>query len=449
MRFYSFISRTCILSSMVITWNLNPILNRPISADWCQCVIFLLNILGIDQIPGEYWTAESLAIPDEFGMTWMDYQGYSQRSPGEIPQTGDLLVLLGGAEVVTVQEWSGEEHLVPVPVDVWAGHIGIVLDAKEVEFEQKAYFQIRLLSANWGVNANYLGVVGSCYNVDSSEFLVSRGDDKAKFFHETDPRKMRERMVNRAERWSQLGLAENGNSTLDGFPVTPSGFVSHVMRPVGNEPLVPLIRDISAELLPIEPKDLVSGDIVVIGRENNPGFGFIVEPGLVTGTRTWTGSLIHFLPGGKVSATEEWTATLSGTNWVRVASGGGSARIRFFRYRSLPGYLFLKTTDPLRVVNQDAQQQLELYLGNGGGSSLTMRSISIDLYRISEEVRTSPKPDDQYYKYLNDNVFKAGESQKIKIDISTILPGNYRLLVKYTLENDQEETAGEVLFSVK
>ncbi len=171
MTILSYSMRFLIAASLVIAGWIPPVNQRPLEADWCQCVIFVLNLLGIEQIPGEYWTASSLAIPDEAGKTWMNYQGYTQRPSGQIPKTGDLLVLSGGAEVITVQSWDCTEHLVPVPVDVWAGIYGIVLEAAQVEKEGQSYVQVHLLSANWGVSSRNLGVVGSCFNVDDSLFL--------------------------------------------------------------------------------------------------------------------------------------------------------------------------------------------------------------------------------------------------------------------------------------
>ena len=47
------------------------------------------------------------------------------------------------------------------------------------------------------------------------------------------------------------------------------------------------------------------------------------------------------------------------------------------------------------------------------------------------------------------DIFEAGESQKIHVDISPVMPGNYRLLVKYTVENERQEIAGEVLLTVE
>jgi hypothetical protein len=148
-----FFIRLLLASELVFSGFTPSVVTKPVSADWCQCVIFVLNLMGIEQIPGDYWTAASLAEPDKAGTSWMEYQGFTKRPVGELPLTGDLLVLAGGAEVITAQIWDGTEHLVPVPVDVWAGHIGIVENALKVKKDGIPYLQISLLSANWGVNA--------------------------------------------------------------------------------------------------------------------------------------------------------------------------------------------------------------------------------------------------------------------------------------------------------
>lgn len=437
-----------VTASLAIHSLLIPIINRPVSADWCQCVVFILTILGIDQIPGEYWTAASLAVPDENGQTWMDYQGYTIRPSDQIPQTGDLLVLAGGAQVVTVQEWNASAHLVPVPVDVWAGHIGIVLGAEEAEYENTTYYRIHLLSTNWGVNSKYLGVVGSCYNADESEFLIVKGDKKASFFYETDPRKMRERIVNRAERWARLGLMETTEVTMDGFPITPTGFVSHVLRPVGDEPLIPPIPNIKNELIPVEPQSLIPGDIVLLGEENNPGYGVIISPGSVTGTRTWTGSLVSFAPNARVSGPDEWTASRNGDNWVRVAPKGGSQKIKFLRYKSLPGYLNLPSTESIRVDDIRNNPRLELTLDNGGGKPLTINSISITLTRIPVEASSMSESITIHDNNFDKPVMQAGERQKFVFQFASVKPGNYRMIVSYSAGEEGIQTAGEIVLTV-
>jgi hypothetical protein len=189
----------------------------PLPADWCQCVVFVLNLLGIQQIPGEYWTAASLAVPDQAGLTWMDYQGYRRRQDVELPETGDLLVLNGGAEVITEQTWAGVNTWF---LYRWTCGPGILeLFCGQMRSRRMGQYTGRsiLLSANWGVNSHALGVVGSCFNVDESSFLLPVGYKKATFFFPSDPAKMRERMVNRAARWARLCLPPNPKTTMDGF----------------------------------------------------------------------------------------------------------------------------------------------------------------------------------------------------------------------------------------
>ncbi len=245
---------------------------------------------------------------------------------GRLPETGDLLVLSGGAEVITVQTWNDTEHLVPVPVDVWAGHIGVVLKAQETEKEGTAYYQVNLLSANWGVNARNLGVVGSCYNADDSVFLVEKGDKKASFFYASDPRKMRERMVNRAERWSMLGSLPSGaNTTMDGFPITPGGFVSNVLQPVGDTPLVPSIMDVSGTLNEIDAEIALPGDFVVSGGTENPGLGVITALKEPVDEKRWEGEVIYMPGKGRLSGPDLWQIEKEVfSNWTgNLADGSG------------------------------------------------------------------------------------------------------------------------------
>ncbi len=410
---------------------------------------FILTILGIDQIPGEYWTAASLAEPDQDGLTWMDYQGYSLRRSGDKPLTGDLLVLAGGAQVVTVQEWNSMEHLVPVPVDVWAGHIGIVLGAGEVILEGTEYFNIRLLSANWGVNSSYLGVVGSCYNVDSSEFLVEKDDESAKFFYASDPRKERERMVNRAERWAMLGLRANSGASLDGFPVTPSGFISDVMQPVGAEPLIPTIWDVAAEMVQITPESLLPGDFVLFGDPVDPGLGVVVDPGMVIGGRTWTGSLIYLEAEGRATGPAIWTASLIGEDWVRNNADTESTKIKFLRYKGIPAYLGFSSNEPLRINNREGNVELELFVMNSGGMEMDVSSILLTLFQTNhEEDRIPPKSVNRVILTDLNIHLVPGQSYHVFSEIDPIKPGEYGVSIEYQTTGAQNIKVGEVLLTV-
>jgi hypothetical protein len=402
-----------------------PASPKPLKADWCQCVIFVLNILGIKQIPGEYWTAASLAVPDEAGKTWMDYQGYTKRPDGELPQSGDLLVLPGGAEVITVQTWNETEHLVPVPVDVWAGHIGIVLKAETIEKVENPYFQIHLLSANWGVNSHNLGVVGSCFNADESVFLVPQGYKKALFFEATDPLKMRERMVNRAERWALLGLAPSPQGSLDGFPISPSGFVSNVMEPVGIEPLVPTVTNIAENLIEVTANHALPGDFVSFGQAKNLGLGVVTQRGLVEENQSWKGLVISMLPAARIAGPEEWDVIYEKDSWIKQSSDGRKDAVRFFRYRSLPAYPALvdfRTDEGTtsRTIN------FSFTLINGGGNGLELSNLKI-LVIPAEENAGKPTAQENVIEKLT---LMPDESINHTGSISVKQPGNYQLVLQ-------------------
>jgi hypothetical protein len=404
-----------------------PVRPKPQTADWCQCVIFVLNILGIKQIPGEYWTAASLAVPDEAGKTWMDYQGYSfiEQPDRALPQSGDLLVLPGGAEVITVQTWNGTEHLVPVPVDVWAGHIGIILKAETIEKDGNPYIQIHLLSANWGVNSHNLGVVGSCFNADESVFLVPQGYKKALFFMATDPLKMRERMVNRAERWALLGLAPSLQGSLDGFPISPSGFVSNVMEPVGIEPLVPTVTNIAENLIEVSPNHALPGDFVLFGEAKSPGLGVIAQRGTVEENQSWNGQIISMQPAARIAGPEDWEVVYEKGSWVRQSTDGKNSVVQFFRYRSIPAYPALmdfKTGEGTtsRTIN------FSFTLFNGGGKNLELSNLTVLVIPAEVNAGKPAEPENVVEKLtlMPDESFIHSGSITVK------QPGNYQILLQ-------------------
>ncbi|NMB54247.1 MAG: hypothetical protein GYA15_06055 [Leptolinea sp.] len=325
-----------------------------------------MNILGIKQIPGEYWTAASLAEKDQYGKTWMEYQGYTQRAITDLPRTGDLLVLDKGSEVITVQTWSGSEHLVPVSANSWTGHLGIVLGADPVEKEGTAYIQIRLLSANWGVNSRSIGVAGSCFNVDESTFLLPPGYKKAHFFFPTDPVKMRERMVNRAARWSMLGLPPDPQTSLDGFSITPSGFISYILEPVGEKPITPSITDIPRELVEIQPVGILPGDILVIGESGNPELGLVtaVEPE-VSEEIGLNINIISMQPGEITTGPTSLNVIKVGEVWSAIDSEKHKVAARFFRYRQMPDYPALQ--GHLQVIPSAGENEVQIRMALTAG----------------------------------------------------------------------------------
>jgi hypothetical protein len=381
LRRHNFFSHILLITAVALAGISTSVLASPPEADWCQCVIFTLNLLGIQQIPGEYWSASSLAEPDNTGKTWMDYQGYKQRADGEMPGTGDLLVLPGGAEVITEQTWSGAEHLVPVPVSAWTGHIGIVLQAEKVEREGNPYTRVTLMSANWGVLAKNLGVVGSCYNVDESTFLIPEGYKKALFFHVVDPVKIRERMVNRSNRWALLGLTAGGNTFVDGFPINPSGFISYVMEPVNSKPLIPLITNVAENMVEIPAESSLPGDFLLAGKETEPGLGVVtqvtgIEPGTV-----WKGQVTYLPASGTASGPVEWSLVYKENRWLKITANGGQETVHFFRYRNIPGY---PAVTNLRISPGAAQYSvnLDLQVSNGGTGTYEPGKIVARIFSV-------------------------------------------------------------------
>ncbi len=424
-----------------------PAQASPPRADWCQCVIFALNLLGIQQIPGEYWTAASLAIPDNYGKTWMDYQGYRKRTAGETPATGDMLVLSGGAEVITVQTWSGSEHLVPVPVSAWIGHMGIVLETEKVEKEGNAYLQVRLMSANWGVLAENLGVVGSCYNVDESTFLLPDGYSKAEFFQPVEPLKMRERMVNRANRWAYLSLFASPGAVIDGFPISPSGMISYVLEPVSSKPLVPVVTDLSRNLIDIPAESALVGDIVLSGVTSDPALGVIT---LVVDNRTenaWKGQVTYLQPGGRVTGPVEWGLKRRENLWFRQNENGVEEAVHFLRYRKLPDYV---TFADISVSSVKEPQTIEIAftVSNGGTGKMENTKIIARVYPrelVPTPVVTAPIIEKELTTIPDLNYLdRENVVQNLKID----KPGDYRLILLSTSPDGVISPSSAVDFSI-
>jgi len=358
----------------------------------------------------------------------MDYQGFMERPAEELPQTGDLLVLKGGAQVVTVQTWDGMEHLVPVPVDVWAGHIGVVLGAEVTEKENNPYIQVHLLSANWGVNASPLGVVGSCFNADESTFLVPRGYAKAIFYKAADPAKMRERMVNRANRWAQLGLAANSQGSLDGFPLSPSGFISEVLQPVNSQPLVPGITDIAGSLVEVDPNGVLPGDIVIFGEKNNPALGVVdsITPNLQSSEMEF--GVVSFRPAGRVTGPELWKITGQAGNWTGTFPDGEKEKIRFYRYTGLPAFpAIINRLSLTGAPGEDIRVVLDLT--NGGLGELTVNHLYLRLYPVQTDGIVQAKPVAQIS--LPDIVVKSGEKITTNSEITPPSTGEFRLVLDF------------------
>lgn len=414
----------------------------PLPADWCQCVVFVLNLLGIQQIPGEYWTAASLAVPDQAGLTWMDYQGYRKRQDVELPETGDLLVLNGGAEVITEQTWGGSEHLVPVQVDAWAGHLGIVLRADEVEKDGTIYWKIHLLSANWGVNSHALGVVGSCFNVDESSFLLPVGYKKAAFFFPSDPAKMRERMVNRAVRWARLSLPPNPKTTMDGFPITPLGFISQALDPIGPQPLVPVITDINGSLVPIPAENAIPGDILLFGENVDTGIGVVTSITNVDREKTWGGQVIYFLPGGRAKGPEDWNLSYLAGKWSKEFGEPALGHIRFMRFSRIPSYPVV-TRFELQSGNIPHSLEYSIEWINGGGETLSIPALSLAIYERKESGVDSVSPVDTI-KIDDFSEINPDGRASFSGSIAPLPTGDYQIWLRYTTTDNKTTTIAQL-----
>jgi hypothetical protein len=432
----AFFTRVLLITGLVIPGLLPVGRVKPVSADWCQCVIFVLNLMGIEQIPGEYWTAASLAMPDDTGKTWMDYQGFSKRRAGELPQPGDLLVLAGGAEVVTGQSWDGTEHLVHVPVDVWAGHIGIVENAQKIEKDGQPYLQVTLLSANWGVNAKPAGVVGSCYNVDESTFLLPDSYKKAQFFFAVDPIKMRERVVNRAKRWSLLGITANPQVTMDGYPITPVGFASAALQEPGELRLTPsALEKSNTDLVEIYGAAAQPGDVVIFaGGNGDPGYG------IISGNRTpvitcrqVVFQLISMQPGGRVTGPETWNLIRRDENWIRVLPDNSVTIVRFYRFDGLPGYPLPGTSGITWVRDIARRVSVTFTLLNGGGNSIEITNLFIQ----ARSRQTDVMGNHLVIKFPEETkiTLKAGEMYTYSYSVKFPTAGEYELDAHYEWQN--------------
>lgn len=409
---------------------------RPVTADWCQCVIFVLNLMGIEQIPGEYWTAASLAEPDKSGSTWMEYQGFNERPDGELPQPGDLLVLADGAEVTTVQTWDGTEHLVPVVVDVWAGHIGIIENAQKVTKEGNSYLQITLLSANWGVNARPSGVVGSCYNVDESIFLIPESDKMSKYFYASDLLMMRERVINRAKRWSSLGITPNPQVTLDGFPLTPEGFISAALNEPDVHPLTPDLISEDADLVEIFDTAAQPGDVVILnGEEGNVGYGIIAGSDSSKNTsRDRFMQVISMLPDGRVTGPETWNLIRRDDVWIKVFPDTTFASVRYYRYNKLPGYPVPGKKGISWVNDYKLHGSISFSLTNAGGKDIEVENLMIEARARQNggQKNTTILEFPKQSKIL----LKAGEIYVYSYSPNFPAPGEYDLDIHYEWQNN-------------
>jgi hypothetical protein len=421
----------------------------PTQAEWCQCVIFVLNIIGIEQIPGDYWTAASLAVVDESGKTWMDYQGFQIRLAKNMPKSGDLLVLDGGADVITAQIWSGTEHLVPVPVDLWAGHIGIVETARIVSKEGQDYLQVKLLSSNWGVNAVPSGVIGSCYNVDESIFLIPIGYKKAHFFFADDPVKMRERIVNRAERWAFWGVTDNPLSSMDGFPITPIGFINAALREPGTNLMHPQLLDFSRDLNEIALVDTLPGDVISFGvTDQENGFGIVTDLVSKSDRASMHGiKVIPFIKNRSVFGPVQLVLEREGDSWIGTLTDGQAYPVKFLRFNGLPGYPILDQDRTIWYRQNGNRVGVSGIIANGGGQPTDISDIEI----FAKMLSTDPIQSDAIIKFHVNNRLDIDPGTMEILSGSTEFPkaGNYSLTIRYKWRGVQKNLEDLALIQIK
>jgi len=111
---------------------------------------------------------------------------------------------------------------------------------------------------------------------------------------------MRERVVKRAKRWSLLGLRANSLATIDGYPISPAGFVSAALQEPGEHPLKPGLVARRTDFIEIYGSGIQPGDVVIYdGKNGETGFGIITEIGLAMNTsRQKVIKVISMQPGG-------------------------------------------------------------------------------------------------------------------------------------------------------
>lgn len=195
-------------------------------AGWCQCAIFVVNHLGLEIIPGEYYTAGSFVVPDESGLTWMEYQGFSPRPPGENPRSGDVVVIRPNGRVFIPE--SGEGSRLMEVNAAWTGHIGVVESAAAETIEGIDTWRLTFLSSNWGVNASPMFVRSNCFNVDRSVVWIERADPDFSYWVQTDAQMQRQHILNIGRQLANGYYHVGIDGTVDGYPLTGDGLIAYM-----------------------------------------------------------------------------------------------------------------------------------------------------------------------------------------------------------------------------
>ncbi|MHC1784305.1 MAG: hypothetical protein AB9891_16390 [Anaerolineaceae bacterium] len=267
-------------------------------AEWCQCAIFVVNHLGLEIIPGEYYTAGSFVIPDDSGRTWMEYQGFSQRLAGERPQNGDVVVIRPNGMVFVPESGDGS-RLMEVNA-AWTGHIGVVESSESVTRDGTEYWQLTFLSSNWGVNASPMFVRSNCFNVDRSLVWVEKSDPDFSYWKQTEPFFQRQHILNIARQLANGYYHIGFDGTIDGFPVSGDGMIAYMWN-LDLPPDRPIDEVFPANGFEVPPGSIQVGDALLISDEQVDFFRGIYAGG-DGGEGRWyeTGLAYWFDPGSAV-----------------------------------------------------------------------------------------------------------------------------------------------------
>lgn len=246
-------------------------------SDWCQCAIFVVNHLGLDIIPGDYYLAGTFGDPDESGKTWMDYQGFSRLSDSELPARGDVIVIRPNGKV-HIPESEGSQRLVDVEAG-WAGHIGVIESAEDYEIDGRLYRQLVFLSSNWGVNSGKMFVRSGCFNVDRSTVWVETNDPEISFWRETDPAMQRRHILNISRQLANGFYHIGIDGNLDGYPISGMGMTAYVWNDdLNNSQNIEGFLSTNAN--EISPASIQEGDAIILPEEDCWGIfaGFDENP---------------------------------------------------------------------------------------------------------------------------------------------------------------------------
>jgi hypothetical protein len=230
-------------------------------AGWCQCAVFVVNNLGLEIIPGEYYTAGSFVVPNERGRTWMEYQGFSLRPPGENPRSGDVVVIRPNGRVFIPESGEGSQFMEVNAA--WTGHIGVVESVEAKTIEGIDTWRLTFLSSNWGVNAGPMFVRSNCFNVDRSVVWIEKTDPDFSFWLQTDPQLQRRHILNIGRQLANGYYHVGIDGKVDGYPLTGDGLTAYMWN-VAIPPDGALDEALAANRAEVSAASALPGDALVV-----------------------------------------------------------------------------------------------------------------------------------------------------------------------------------------